>query len=194
MSNLLKDLGVKVSITSLPCGDFLVGNEIVIERKSHSDFVSSIIDGRIFNQIKRMKKNFKRIILIIEGFSERKINENALKGAIATLLLDEKISIVNTLNPIDTAKTIAWIAKKFGAKGKYASIKILKKGREIKEIQEKIVGSLPGIGTKTAKKLLKHFKNIKNILLASESKLQKIKGIGKETAKKIKEVIESEYE
>ena len=56
MSNLLKDLGVKVSITSLPCGDFLVGNEIVIERKSHSDFVSSIIDGRIFNQIKSSKR------------------------------------------------------------------------------------------------------------------------------------------
>jgi len=194
ITKLLKQLNAKVSITNLPYGDFLIGNEIAIERKSHSDFISSIIDGRIFSQIKNLKENFEKVILIVEGFSERKINENALKGAIATLLLDENVSVVNTLNARDTAKTILWIARKVGKKGKYTSIKILKKGKNIREMQEKIIATLPGIGIKIARRLLKHFKNVKNVFNASEDELQKVRGIGKEVAKRIKEVIESNYE
>ena len=192
ITKLLKQLNAKVSVTALPYGDFLVGN-IAIERKSHSDFISSIIDGRIFSQIKNLKENFEKVILIVEGFSERKINENALKGAIATLLIDEGVSVVNTLNARDTAKTILWIARKIWKRGKYNSIKILKKGKNIREMQERIVANLPGIGIKIARRLLKHFKNVKNVFNASEDELQKVRGIGKEVAKRIKEVIESNY-
>ena len=73
----LKNLGASVNEMSLKVGDFACSsNGIVIERKTHSDFVSSIIDGRIFEQLKYLKENYEKPVVIVEGFSDREINEN----------------------------------------------------------------------------------------------------------------------
>ena len=191
---LLKALGSKVSVVSLPVGDFVVG-DIVIERKSYDDFINSIIDKRIFYQVEQMKQNYPKVILILEGFSETKINENALKGALASLLVDENISIVQTLNAYDTAKLLFWIAKKKNSNVQRLAFKIVnKKGRNLKEMQETVVSALPGISLKMARRLLKRFKSVRKIFLSSENELMKVKGIGGKIAKRIKEVLDSNYE
>ena len=193
IAKILEKLGLKVAIANLEIGDFVISERTIIERKTHSDFISSIIDGRIFDQVKRMKEEFEKVIIIIEGYSNRKINENSLKAAIATLALDEAISLIETLNPLDTAKMIYWLAKKEGKK-EFIAFKAGKKKRELKELQEQIICSLPGISLKTAKKLLKYFGNVERIFKASETELMKIKGIGEKTARKIKKVISAKYE
>jgi Fanconi anemia group M protein len=189
----LKSFGAKVSEVNLAIGDFVISNDTVIERKTHNDFISSIIDGRIFEQANKMKKNFENAVIIVEGFSNRKINENALKGAIATLLVNG-VSVVNTLNIKDTARLIYWLAKKETQKTKLLGFKIPKKGKDIKKLKEKIVACLPGISIKKARSLLKRFKSVRAIFTASELELRKVKGIGEKTAKEIKEIVESKYE
>lgn len=190
---LLKSFGAKVSEVSLAIGDFIVSDDTVVERKTHSDFISSIIDGRIFEQASRMKNNFENVVIIVEGFSSRRISENALKGAVATLLVNG-ISVVNTLNIVDTARLIYWLARKEAQKTKLLGFKVPKKEKDIKKLKETIVSCLPGISAKKARSLLKHFKNVKSIFAASEFELRKVKGIGEKTAKEIRKVIESNYE
>ena len=64
----LKKLDLIVNDMDLEVGDFVLSdNRVVIERKTHSDFISSIIDGRLFEQAKTMKENFTNPIIIIEG-------------------------------------------------------------------------------------------------------------------------------
>ena len=110
--NHLKALGAAVNELSLEVADYICSDKICIERKTHDDFVNSIIDGRLFEQAKNLAENFEKPILVVEGYSNRSINENALKGAVASLISDFNMTLLNTRNQYDTAKTIYWIAKK----------------------------------------------------------------------------------
>ncbi len=136
----LRDLGALVNETNLKVGDFVCSSDgIVIERKSHSDFVSSIIDGRIFDQGKYLKENYKKPIVLIEGFSDREIDDNAFKATVASLVSRFNISFINTKNTTDTAKMIYWIAKKEQEGSKMLGFKQGKKPKTTKQMQEFIL-------------------------------------------------------
>src|SRR3989304_7971218 len=94
----LKEMATKVNVINLEIGDFIVSEKIAFERKEHSDFVSTIIDGRIFEQAENLKNNFAKPIIIIEGSSNREIVDNALKAAVASLLTNYAVSLVHTKN------------------------------------------------------------------------------------------------
>ncbi|MDI6798916.1 MAG: ERCC4 domain-containing protein [Candidatus Aenigmarchaeota archaeon] len=189
----LKNLGVIVNERSLDVGDFVASNRVAIERKAHSDFIRSIIDGSIFEQASMLKKNFEKPIILIEGYSYHEISENALKAALASLLIDFGVSILTTRNPFDTAKTIFWIAKKEQSEaGREIAIRVGKKPKEVKKIQEFIVCSIPGVSTVTAKKLLKQLGSVEKIFTANENELQKA-GVSKKTAEKIRRVLTTKY-
>ncbi len=192
---ILKKTDAIVNEMNLETGDFICSDgRIAIERKTHSDFVSSIIDGRLFEQVRLLKNNFEKPVIIIEGHSDSQINENALKAAIASLLIDFNVSLLNTRNTFDTAKTIYWIAKKEQEENKHAvSFKVGKKPKEMKELQERIVSSLPGISTVMSKRLLEHFGKVEKIFTASEADLQKVKGMGRKLSNRIRKVLTEKH-
>jgi len=190
----LKRLGAVVNEKSLEIGDFICSERVSIERKSHADFISSIIDGRIFEQVKNLKNNFEKPIVIIEGYSNRQINENALKGAIASLILDFGVSLLTTRNPFDTAKTIFWLARREQFEKKTGiGIKVGKKPKEMRRLQEFIVAGIPGVSLTIAKRLLEKFGSIEKIFTADEAELRKVKGIGESLAKKIRKILTIRY-
>ena len=69
--SLLKGIGINLEIKTLSIGDYIVAPETIVERKSISDLVSSVFDGRLFDQCNRMKENFQFPIIIIEGDTRR---------------------------------------------------------------------------------------------------------------------------
>jgi len=194
VAELLKKLGAVASEQPLDVGDFATSKETVIERKTHSDFVSSIIDGRLFEQAERMKDNYDNAVMIIEGNSDRGINENALRGAIASMVIDFGITLLTTKNPYDTAKTIYWIAKREQAAGKPVAFKTGKKPADSKRLQEFMVASIPGVSTVLTKRLLERFGTVEKVFTASEKELVNVERIGKKLAKKIKDVLTKKYE
>ena len=187
---ILKSLNVKVSVTQLSSADFIAGN-VAIERKTHSDFVSSIIDGRIFEQVKAIEQDYGKAVVIVEGYSNRKISSDALQAAIAYLVSNHNCSIIQTKNEWETAKLIIWFAKKSKANESY--FKVGKKSDKKKNM-EALVASIPGISVKLAKRLLKKFKTIQALVNASETKLMQVEGIGEIKAKKIKKFFQEVYE
>ena len=56
--NLLIAIGIKTEIKTLQIGDYIVGPETVVERKSIQDLISSVFDGRLFDQCSRLKEHF----------------------------------------------------------------------------------------------------------------------------------------
>ena len=54
--DLLKGIGINLEIKTLPVGDYIVAPETVVERKTISDLVSSVFDGRLFDQCNRLKE------------------------------------------------------------------------------------------------------------------------------------------
>jgi Fanconi anemia group M protein len=191
----LKSTDALIKTANLDIGDYVVSQRVAIERKNASDFIKSIIDGRIFQQAKKLKENYEKPIIIVEGmYFNRNISRNALKATIATLILDFGIPIIQTMNEKDTADTIYWLAKREQTEKK-ASIAIKrksKKPKEITELQKYVLCSLPYISDVLATRLLKKFGSLKAVFNASQSQLQKVEGIGKKKAKVIFDVITKE--
>jgi len=189
ISELIR-LGFETEIKELKVADYLV-NDVAIERKTISDFISSIINKRIIRQLEELQQ-YENKLLIIEGFEEQELyNEenfrmhaNAIRGFLLSIALRHKIPIIFSKNFEDTAKFISLLAKK---KQKESSLNVTKKTLNKKERMQFILESFPGIGPATAKKLLEKFKTLKNVFNTSPEKLKEILGKKAEVFKIIKE-------
>ena len=183
----LEKLGFETIIQELKIGDYIV-NDVFIERKTVQDFLNSMINNHLLNQIEELKQ-FENKLIIIEGIEEQelyndfssRIPANAIRGFLLSITLKHKIPIMFTKNPEDTAKFISILAKK---QSKEISLNGKKKTLNKKEQLQFIIESFPGIGPKTAKKLLEKFGTIQNIINAPKENLEEILG------KKSKTIIE----
>ncbi|MBR6024750.1 MAG: DEAD/DEAH box helicase [Methanobrevibacter sp.] len=192
----LSQMEMDVKIHSMAVADYQVSDEVAIERKTAKDFVSSMIDKRLFKQARELSEEFKRPLMILEGddLYSGMVNPNAIRGTIASIALDFGISIIPTRDAQDTAAMIKRIAIREQS-GEKANIQIRtdKKPVSLWEQQLFIVESLPSIGPVNAKNLLEHFGSVSEVFNASESELMEVEGIGKITAQNIRKVIESKY-
>lgn len=178
-ANLLK-LGVEIEFKELKVADYLA-NGIAIERKTVSDFISSMINKRLISQLEGLKQ-YESPMLIIEGIYEQElysdncnsgVHANSIRGFLISILIKHKIPILFTKNPEDTARFIFTILQR---KEKENSLNISRKSLNKNEQIQFIIEGFPGIGPKTAKKLLEKFKTIKNIVNASQEQLQEVIG------------------
>ena len=171
---------------------------IGIERKTQSDFINSIIDKRIINQLIVLKENFEIPLLIIEGidniYTLRNMHPNAIRGMLSSIAIDYQIPIIHTRGYRDTAALVHIISKRLEKSRKPISLLKQRKPLTLKEKQELIIETFPGIGPSLAKSLLKEFKTVKKIINASEKNLQKVEKLGPKKASEIKKVIEEEYQ
>lgn len=190
----LKKLGFEIEFKELKVADYLI-KDIVIERKTVSDFICSMINGRLLNQLEELQQ-YENKLLVIEGIDEQELysddnhsgmNANSIRGFLLSILLRHKIPIIFAKNYEDTAKFISILSKK---KTKEPPLNIKKKSLNKKEQLQFILEGFPGIGPKTAKKLLEKFGTIKKIVNASEEELKNVLG---KKADIIKEIIENEY-
>ena len=176
--SLLLKLNFDIEFKQLNVADYII-KDVAIERKTVSDFINSMINRRLINQLQELQQ-YKNKLLIIEGLDEqelysdnRGVNPNAIRGFLLSILLKYKIPIIYTKDAKDTAKFISILAKK---REKETSLNAKKKTFNKKEQLQYIVESFPGIGPANAKKLLKEFKTIKEIINTPLEKLQKILG------------------
>jgi ERCC4-type nuclease len=186
ISELESSKEIDLEVKSLKIGDYLIGNTI-IERKTTSDFVSSMINKRLIQQLNQMKK-YKQQMLIIEGDFEslyRLKNSNSVRGFI--LSLSQQIPIIFTQDNEDTAKYLITLAKQ-QLKPKIEFTLHSRIPKTIKEQKQYVLEAFPGIGPKSAKKLLKEFKTLTNTLNASFENLEKIL---KSKARNFKKLLDS---
>ena len=206
--SLIRELAKKhnIEIKQLITADIIINGKdyegkeinIGIERKTTSDFLNSIIDKRIIQQLIYLKENFTVPLLIIEGteniYEIRNFHPNAIRGMLASITVDFQIPIISTRNFRDTAAFINTIVKRLEKPKKLFPLLKKRKPLTLKEQQELIIESIPSIGPTLAKSLLTYFKSVKKIINASTEKLQKVKKIGKKKAEEIKKITDSEYQ
>lgn len=184
----LMKLGHEIEWRQLPVGDYLV-NGVAVERKTVSDFKSSIINKRIISQLLELKQ-FDKNLLIVEGITEEdvysgQIHENAFRGFMLSVLLEFNVPIVYTHNSSDTAKYIDVLARK-KEKGEIG-IRASKIALTREEQQQFILEGFPNVGAVKAKKLLEKFGSLKNIFNASSEELEEILGKRAEGFRKLLE-------
>lgn len=192
----LEALGVDIRVETLPVGDYVVSDRVCIERKTVSDFESSIVTGRLFEQARRLADAYDYPIIIIEGErNEFRVKSAAINGAIASLYIDYSLPVIVTFSGAETAEMIKYIAKHEQEKHmREPSVKGGARSFTTDQFRERVIGNIPGVGPETARGLLSHFGSIRAIALADPKELMKVKNVGKKRAKVISELISSEYE
>ncbi len=193
----LFEMGIAVRVQNLVAGDYVLSDRVAVERKTVDDFIESIVDRdrNIFDQLLRLKKNYAKPILIIEGNGlYKRLSPNAIRGALATIAVDFGIPIIQTANAEETAEFLATIARR-EQEGKERSVSphAGKTKMTLKEQQEYVVSAISDIGPVLARNLLEHFQTIERIATASEEELMKVPKIGKKIAKKIRTLMTTPY-
>jgi len=191
--DLLRSVGINIEMKTLPIGDYIVAPETVVERKSIHDLISSVFDGRLFDQCNRLKEHFQFPIILMEGNVDEinEITENPLifYGAISSVALDFKIPVIATPSADHTAKLlISMCSRKDIPQGPF--LKKIKKSNDIQRQQLVALSSLPGVGEKLAIRMLEKFGSPLTVFNASTTELAKVEGLGQEKAKKIKKMLE----
>lgn len=193
ISNYLINLGCQTEESCLEIADYIVSDRVAIERKSFSDFVSSMRDLRLFSQLKKLSK-FEKPVLLIEGFEYYgTLNDNSIFGAISSIILDFRIPIIWTKDKRDSAQLIYSLAKREQFKEKRGfSIRVAKKPKNLREEQEFLIAGLPSVNSILSKRLLEQFKSPKNIFTAKKEELLNVKNLGERKINRIMEVLEKE--
>ena len=65
----LIDLDIQLELEQLEFADYILSSRVGVEYKTVQDFAQSIIDGRLMDQLRELKRNFQRPIIIIEGIN-----------------------------------------------------------------------------------------------------------------------------
>ncbi|MDE1856901.1 MAG: hypothetical protein KGH98_02335 [Candidatus Micrarchaeota archaeon] len=186
---------LNVVMQTLPIGDYLISDRVCIERKTVSDFESSIISGRLFDQAERLKQHYQSPIIILEGDSELfRLHRRVIIGTIATLYIDYGIEVLLSGSQEETAEIISSLAKheQDGHK-REPSAKGGLRAYTTSQYQEYMVANLPGVGMVLARSLLKHFGSLKGLANATPEDLMKIEKIGKKKAERIFETLNERY-
>jgi len=192
----LRELGAEVEVRTLDVADYVVSEDVGIERKSANDFIGSIIDGRLFDQVERIKRAYVKPLIIVEGelYGIRNIHPNAIRGAIAAVTIDWGVPVLFSSGKEETAQFIYLIAKREqDEKKKEVRLRSEKKALTLAERQRLIVEGLPNVSSTLAKRLLRHFGNVERVFTATEEELKEVEGIGPKKAREIRRAITAPY-
>ena len=199
----LEELGAEVIIKTLEVGDYHVSDDVIIERKTTSDFLHSIIDepGHLYGQLSDMMREYNRSILIIEGspmdlYTKREVGANAIDGMLLAVAEGFGVPILWTLSVDHTARMIYRAAEKqqIARQHKSGSPHGKRSHMTLPQKQVYVVSSIGGgVGPTMAVTLLEHFRSVKAVMAANINELVEVEGIGLKTAEKIHEIVRGKY-
>jgi Fanconi anemia group M protein len=189
-------MGVNLRLKQLSVADYVISERVGIERKGSKDFTDSIKDGRLFKELKVLIETYERVILILEEdpFKGSNLNENAIYGAITSIILNLGVTLYRTKGARETAMFLYQLAKKEQSAGNSTlKLRFDKAPIDNSRLLEYIVAGIPGVNALRAKNLLRELKTLQNIILADIPDLTKVENIGKKIAQEIYKISRFRY-
>lgn len=191
---LLVNTGIKVTIHHLPCCDYIINNEIAIERKTGRDFLVSIVDGRLFKQAKAMKKSLPRPIFLIEGNPfqlDMDFTPESIRGVILSLQVIWYIPVLFSKSKEDTCLIFRMLGDQEQVQTNLLALRHGYRPKKLITRQLHILQGLPNVGPLLAKRLLEYFGSVRKVMQADIESLYEIEGIGKNKADEIRRILDS---
>jgi Fanconi anemia group M protein len=126
----MRSLQCNIQLTHLYHGDVRISDRVLIERKSSRDIISSLIDGRLLSQCRRLLASAPRPLLLVETGTGNghAVHPNAVLGALAHITLDLGVPVMMTKDAKESAHFISIVAKReFDLLEKLAAYSLTKK-------------------------------------------------------------------
>jgi Fanconi anemia group M protein len=178
----LQRLGVEVVVQPLAAGDYRIGDEILIERKTVPDLHGSLARNRLWAQLGRLRDTAPYPYLLVEGddLDAGPRHPNAIRGALLAVA-DAGITPLRSRDPNDTATWINRLAVRHARRTGTTRTHRLARASEPQPFHDPRVGALaavPGISTGTAQTLLDHYGSVERLIAAGPDDWATINGIG----------------
>jgi Fanconi anemia group M protein len=194
----LKRLGVSVRVEFLEAGDYVISRDVAVERKTVSDFVSTLTKRNLFEQLDKLKSSFSKPVLILEGDISSipmmsSINMNAVLGALASIAR-MGVSVLPSPSPSTTARLIASLARQERKTEQQVRVRVkLTKREDVSEEQVFFMCGLPMIGRERAEAILRVYRTPLEALKRVDGWSKIVDGIGETIVKRVKEVLETPF-
>jgi len=195
----------------LEIGDY-VFNDVCFEAKSSFDFIQSIVNKRLWNQLDNMDRAYVNNLVIVygsfeDGFrkhlehiktnmnktAQRVILRKKFFGSMGKIILDTDCSIIWVRDALTAAELIAVVCKMQPHDREVYIPRIVKQKKiSTTDLRVDVLSTIKGVSDKKAKLLIKKFGSIMEIGEATPSELSEIEGIGNVLAKRIVDTLNSE--
>ena len=200
-------IGVPTTKEWLNVGDYII-DDVCFEAKSSFDFLQSVMNKRIWQQIDNMDRNFDNHSVILYGSMEDAIAEfrsrvnpswsyshlhNRYLSAIGKIILDTDCKVIITDNAKQAAKIVSAVAKMKPMDREVYNPRLIKQRKiSTTDLRIDVLMTIKGISEKKAKSLINEFGSIMEIGESSSNELCQLDGIGVTLAKRIIDVLNSE--
>jgi len=189
----LHELGAQLEGRQLDVGDFILSDRVAVERKSCADFVDSLVDGRLFEQLRALHA-YPRPFLVLEGESlhgHRNVSVEALMGALAAVVVDHGIPVLQVRDALETARFAFAVAKREQTKEqRKLAVRPAKPAMTDAEHQAYLLAGLPGISDTLAERLLDRFGSVAAVFGASVQELAQVEGVGPQKASEVRRILD----
>lgn len=189
----LHELGAHLEGRNLDIGDFILSDRVAVERKTCADFVDSLVDGRLFEQLRALHA-YPRPFLVLEGESlhgHRNVSVEAIMGALAAVTVDHGIPVLQVREPLDTARFVYAVAKREQTKEqRKLAVRPVKPTMTDAERQVYLLCGLPGISDILAERLLDQFGSVAAVFAASTTELSEVDLVGPQRASEIRRILD----
>mgnify|MGYP000269723678 CR=1 FL=1 len=176
----------RVTVMRLSLGDYRVDDRFLFERKTLTDLVAAIKDGRLFRQALKLSASTLQPAIILEGTGRELAGSamrwEAIQGALVTVALFCGVPLLRTRTPEETVRTMLFAARQGRT---FASGALPRRGRRPRGKRARqlfILQGLPGIGPERAHQLLARFGSVEAITRAGAEDLCSVPGIGERIA------------
>jgi len=211
MIKKLDEHGIEYEKKMLPVGDYLVinketGDTFCFERKIINDFVGSVLDGRLKNEVIKMNETYAKNFLIIVGHWDdyykdrakvvkmgfsKNINSftvNQRLGVFASVSARTNTKILQVENDSQFIQLILALGEKL-TDGKVYSEPIFKRKKSEEMTFIHLLTSFPNISEDKANKVIDKYKNFQTFYTALKEDKFEMPGLGDKTIDLFKRVL-----
>ena len=202
-----QDMNIPYEKEWLDIGDYTFA-DVCFEAKSTFDFLSSVINKRLWNQLDNMDAKFVNNIVIVYGSfndalenhlhyvnnkaGQARMLRNKFDGAFGKIILDTDANIIWVSSARQAARLIAVVCKMHPIDREIHTPSIIRKRIATTDLRVDVLCTVKGISPKKAKLLIDRFGSIMEIGEASIEEICELDGFGKVIAKRLIDVLNKE--
>jgi ERCC4-type nuclease len=193
IAEMLVELGATVERAALPAGDYAVGADTLIERKSIDDLHGAVLKGRLWPQMAKLRAASAFPYLLVEGtnIDRGPLHPNAIRGT-CLAVIDQGIALLRSDHQRDSARWIHRLAIRCQRIESAAELPVYVKRPRVepgRATAEALLSAVPGISAASARALLAHFGSVAGVLAADPDQWLAVPGIGPERVSALEETL-----
>jgi DNA excision repair protein ERCC-4 len=182
----------EIRMVHLTTGDYLIDDEVLVERKSVADFAASLVDGRLFPQVARLAHSRYRSLLLIDGPTAAVIPDvhpHSVEGALVSITAMWRVPVLHASDPEQAVRLLRFLAEQVRGPRHRVLRRLDRKPKRFASRRLFLLQGLPGVGPALADRLLRHFGSVERIVSADLSALTQVQGVGTKKAARIRELV-----